>query len=264
MELSVLTLNLWGLPPPWAWPPRRLRFPRARRWLAAGRSDLVALQELWRPTPRPFARVLPSRTRCVAPGPGEPNTGLALAVAPHLRVLRALHRPFVRSARGVERLVMNKGVLHAVVAGVDDIHVVVTHLHAWPAREDAMLRAEQVDVVLDELEGCSPAVLAGDLNFYDDSPEDRATLARIERAGLVDAVAPFDVTPTYDRAGERERFDRIFVRGLEPRGARVHVQPELSDHRAVEARLALTRPAPRPRRHDAQVHRRPPPSSLAQ
>jgi endonuclease/exonuclease/phosphatase family metal-dependent hydrolase len=80
-------------------------------------------------------------------------------------------------------------------------------------------------------------VLAGDFNLYAASPEDRQSLERIEAAGFADAVAPFDGSPTYERFGKRERFDRVFVRGLTPAGARVDRDARVADHRPVIVEL---------------------------
>lgn len=244
LTLDVVTLNLWGLPPPLAWPPRHVRFPRAFRYLRG--FDVAAVQELWRPLPWRFARMAPPTWAA-----HEARSGLA--VSARVPVLESAHAYFRGGGRAHERAWLKKGFLRvtldapALSGGVVD--VVTTHLAAYARPGDASGRARQVDELLGALaRRAAPTVLLGDFNFYAGDPEDRATAARLACAGFVDGAVQHDDTLTYEFGSERERFDRVLVRGtadvrLRVASARVRrygaALPMLADHRPVEARVVV-------------------------
>jgi endonuclease/exonuclease/phosphatase family metal-dependent hydrolase len=234
----LATANIWGLPAPLSWPPRRLRFPRVRDWLETTGEralDVVALQEHWRFPGRPRAL---EGENWIRPAPEQGDSGLALQT--HHRVLERAHGAFREgAARTLERLFIRKGWQRvALEVGGVRVDVVNTHLEAHAGAQHARIRAAQVDELLEAATCAEGAVvLAGDFNLYAASPEDCQTLQRIEAAGFADAVAPFDGSPTYERFGKRERFDRVFVRGLTPSGARVDRGARVADHRPVIVEL---------------------------
>jgi len=239
--IRVLSLNTWGLPWPVSSVSPLRRYPVLARFLRDKAFDIVALQEVWRGTPAldvgGFVR------------PDGGASGLALASPHRLEVVR--NRSF-----GGRRLLPfgDKGVLHARVF-VDDVAVTVlnTHLQAYPAAKDGRARARQTDIALEEARGTDgPVVLAGDFNFYEDNDDDRRSARRIADAGFVDSVGGGAPQPTFHRADETERFDRVFVRDGGAHRLTVddhHVEhwrfgrhrlPFLSDHLAVEVALTLT------------------------
>ncbi len=244
LTLDVVTLNLWGLPPPLAWPPRHRRFPRAFRYLRS--FDVAAVQELWRPLPWGLAAMAPP-----AWAAHEPRAGLALAA--RYPVVETAHHDYRRGGRAHERVWLRKGFLRATLAapslpgGVID--VVTTHLAAYARPGDASGRARQIDELLDALERRrAPVVLLGDFNFYAGDAIDETSAARLVDAGFVDGAAAHDASLTYEFGRERERFDRVLVRGTANVTARVTsarvrrydaALPMMADHRPVEARVVL-------------------------
>ena len=244
LALDVVTLNLWGLPPPLAWPPRHVRFPRAFRYLRG--FDVAAVQELWRPRPWRFARMAPPSWAA-----HEARSGLAISA--RVSVAESAHTFFRGGGRAHERSWLRKGFLRvtleapALPGGVVDI--VTTHLAAYARKGDATGRARQVDELLEALAPRgAPVVLLGDFNFYEGDAEDRASAARLTSAGFVDGALLHDAGLTYEFGSERERFDRVLVRGttavpLRVASARVRRYdaelPMLADHRPVEARVVL-------------------------
>jgi endonuclease/exonuclease/phosphatase family metal-dependent hydrolase len=236
VDFTLATLNVWGLPSGLSWPPRRIRFPRIERFLAERNFDVVVLQELWRTPLRPRFDV----RNLIEPREGEPNSGLAIAT--RFPVLAREHRAYALGAPFVEGLWSAKGTMH-VTLDVDGqrVHVVDTHTQAYQRSKWTKLRAQHLRALLDIARDVTdPIVLAGDFNVYSTIESDVASLRAIEAAGFVDAVAPFDAGPTFDLFGERERFDRIYVRGLTSLSARVHVDAKLADHRLVETTLRLS------------------------
>jgi endonuclease/exonuclease/phosphatase family metal-dependent hydrolase len=217
-----------------------VRFPRVRRFLEtalANATDVVALQEHWRLPGKPSAL---EPLGLIGPAQHEGDSGLALKTS-H-RVLESAHGTFREQAvRALERLFSRKGWQRVAlqIAG-ERVEVVNTHLEAHASPRNASVRAAQIDELLAiATRSQGPLVLVGDFNLYAGIATDQDSLARIEAAGFVDAVAPFDPTPTHARFGRRERFDRVFVRGLTPTAARVEVHARLADHHPVIVELAL-------------------------
>jgi len=236
--VRLATANIWGLPAPLSWPPRHARFPRVRRFLdqaLADALDVVVLQEHWRIPGRPRAL---DDLELIVPARHEGHSGLALKT--RHRVLERAHGNFLnRAAHPLEKLFSSKG-WQRVALDIDGarVDVINTHLEAHAALRHAHTRAAQIDELLAVAERMDGSVvLAGDFNLYAGIATDQQSLARIEAAGFVDAVALFDTTPTYDRFGKRERFDRVFVRGLACTAARVEVGARLADHRPVIVEL---------------------------
>ena len=238
--VRLATANIWGLPAPLSWPPRHVRFPRVRTFIEAGRAgglDVMLLQEHWRIPGRPRAL---DELGLIAPARDQGDSGLALTT--HHRVIERTHGTFgMRAARILDALWSKKGWQHVAV-DVDGTRVDVlnTHLEAYLPARHASIRASQIDELLDVAARFRGAVvIAGDFNVYASIASDRDAVARIEAAGFADVVAAFDTTPTYDRSGECERFDRVFVRGLVCTAARVEVNAALADHRPVVVDLTL-------------------------
>jgi endonuclease/exonuclease/phosphatase family metal-dependent hydrolase len=247
MDLDFLTVNLWGLP----WPFARERRARKRRFaehLAGAAYDVIGIQELW----WPWRRTLALSSLVV---PGSPrDSGLALAgrlVARDVRV-----EPFAEGA-GPDRL-KRKGVLRAglVTPTGDALALWVVHLQA--GRRHAALRARQVRQLLDrQARERRALVVMGDFNFYEGSPEDRDSAQRLADAGLVDAaLALACAEPTYHAETNRylrarrlaHRFDRVYLRHgealrLRPLAAEVlRLRPHpVSDHHPLRVRVRLTR-----------------------
>jgi endonuclease/exonuclease/phosphatase (EEP) superfamily protein YafD len=242
-DVQLATANIWGLPAPLSWPPRHVRFARVGEYLrhgGRGPLDVVLLQEHWRLPGRPHVL---SDLGLVAPCAHDGDSGLALYT--RHPVLERVHGTFrTPAARMLDALWSRKG-WQRVVVDVDGVRVAIlnTHLEAYPWPKHARVRADQIDELLalaDRVPG--PVVLAGDFNVYADVASDRSGLARIAAAGFVDVVATFDTTPTYDRGSECERFDRVFVRGLQCTAAHVDMHARLADHRPVVVELV---PEPR-------------------
>ncbi|MGH0034897.1 MAG: endonuclease/exonuclease/phosphatase family protein [Myxococcota bacterium] len=243
-ELELLTVNLWGLP----WPFARERHGRKRRFaqhLAVGGYDLVGIQELWRPWHRAFqARdlVLPRSRR---------DSGLALAARLPVRDVRVEH---FRQHRGSDRL-KRKGALLSTVETPPGAELSVCVVHFQAGLRFAPVRARQLDDLLRVLEPEARAVvLMGDFNFYRDSEQDRRSAARLEAAGFLD-VAPalsrgentYCATNPYVRKrSAADRFDRVYLRDardlrLQPTSVDL-VRPEsrpFSDHHPLRVRVRL-------------------------
>jgi endonuclease/exonuclease/phosphatase (EEP) superfamily protein YafD len=245
-DLDLLTVNLWGLP----WPFARERLQRKRRLAAhlAGRAyDLVGIQELWWPWRSAF------ETPALRVPRSRRDAGLALAG----RLLTA--RDGVRVAhfrhhRGPDWL-KRKGVLWAEVETADGraLRVGVTHLQA--ERRHAGTRARQVDEIVARVEAeRGPVVLMGDFNLHAESEEDCRSAERLHATGLVDAALElgreeptYGVASPYERGGGRgERFDRVYLRA----GARTSLRPleaavidvaggPVSDHHPVRVRVRI-------------------------
>jgi endonuclease/exonuclease/phosphatase family metal-dependent hydrolase len=244
-ELDLLTVNLWGLP----WPFARARLERKQRLaahLAEGAYDLVGIQELWWPWRRAFevpALQVPRSRR---------DSGLALAG--RLRARNDVRVAHFRHHRGSDRL-KRKGVLWAEVETPDagTLRVGVTHLQA--ERRGARIRALQIEEIIARVEAeRAPVLLMGDFNFYADSEEDVRSAERLCAAGLVDAALAlgreeptYGVNHPYARGGGAgERFDRVYLRA----GARASLHPldaevigvaggAVSDHHPVRVRVRI-------------------------
>lgn len=228
--LDVMTLNVWGLPWPFA-------SDRSRRWARLASHfrrveyDLVGVQEAWWPLGR----------RLAIPGlrlpAGWRDSGLGLAgrlAAAGRHELRRFDR-----ATGADRLAA-KGLL---VATLGALTVGVTHLQAGDATD---VRADQVAQIvgwLGAVEG--PVLLMGDFNFA--GSDDAASEAALARAGLVDAAgggaATFVPRNPFTGRAAPSRLDRIYVRDGTAQRWQVHavrVLPRVwSDHQPLHARLWL-------------------------
>lgn len=244
-ELDLLTVNLWGLP----WPFARERLQRKRRLaahLAERAYDLVGIQELWWPWRRAFE----------APALRVPRTrrDSGLALAGRLTAREDVHVAHFRHHRGPDWL-KRKGVLWAEVETADGsvLRVGVTHLQA--ERRHAGVRTHQVDEIVARVEAeRGPVVLMGDFNLHADSDEDCRSAERLHAAGLLDAALAlgldeptYGVVSPYERGGGRgERFDRVYLRD----GAHAALRPldtevldieggAVSDHHPVRVRVRI-------------------------
>ncbi len=236
-SLSVATLNAWGLPAPVA-ADRRGRMPRIASWVQQRGYDVVGLQELWRGALRLLS--LPNLTTATQ----SSDSGLAL-FTPHRVVATKTHT--FRDEVGFDSW-KAKGLLTAEVDvedGGEPLIVAVTHLQAGGSKRAAATRARQVDEIASVLRDEDRAVvLMGDFNLYDQREADDESRQRLEELGFVDAAVAGGATGgTYP--GMPDRFDRIYVRNgadrcLRTRSASI-VDPDLSDHVAVEVELDLGR-----------------------
>src|SRR3954453_19117434 len=104
VDFTFATLNIWGLPAPLSWPPRRVRFPKIARWLEGKSFDVVAIQELWRTPMRPKSL---EKSGLVVPAPNEGNSRLAPAT--RFDVVGARHVAFGLGGPRVEQWWTSKG-----------------------------------------------------------------------------------------------------------------------------------------------------------
>jgi hypothetical protein len=228
--IDVLTLNIWGLPWPFAWD-RARRFEKIARHFAAHAYHVIGVQEAW----------WPFGTRVRIPGlrlgAGRRDSGLGLAGSLVRDVGTELFR--FDDAAGGDRLA-TKGLLRARIG---DLTVGVTHLQAG---NEPKVRRRQIAQLVEWLGGeKGPVVLMGDFNFEETDTDSERHLGR---AGLRD-LAEGSAVPTWSpgnpfaRAHKPERFDRIYVRdGATVRwvAQRVKVLPRVwSDHQPLHATLAL-------------------------
>jgi endonuclease/exonuclease/phosphatase family metal-dependent hydrolase len=236
--LVVSSWNTWGLPAPIS-KNRKARFERINTHLEAPEADFVALQEVWGGA-KPLLPKVPLIAR-------EEDSGLAFVSTK--RTLRDISfHPFVVNGRfeGWK----NKGVLGAIseLADGTDLLVLNTHFQAGRSERWARNRASDTDVLLAAAEDwAGPVLVAGDFNFYAESPTDADNVERLWDAGFEDVAETLGAaTITYPR--ERERFDRIYLRSSEdvcllPLDFDVeeHQGMPLSDHRRVMATIQATR-----------------------
>jgi endonuclease/exonuclease/phosphatase family metal-dependent hydrolase len=247
MELDLLTVNLWGLPWPFA-RERRVRKRRFSEHLAAASYDVIGIQELW--WPWRGALRLPSLRVPASPR----DSGLALAGRLAARELRV--EPFDEGT-GADRL-KRKGVLRARLATPEGDELALWVVHLQAGRRHGAIRARQVRRILELQAGeRGPLVVMGDFNFYEAAREDRESAERLAAAGLVDAaLALACAEPTYHTETNRylrarrlaHRFDRVYLRHgeglrLRPLAAEVlRLAPHpVSDHHPLRVRVRLSR-----------------------
>lgn len=217
MRLRVLTLNVWGLPPPVG----RLvpeRIERVLQDLPALACDVALFQEVWTEQTR-------EQLRDGGPAAGLPHCWWPPGPARSTGGLLALSRLPIRDPSfrrytlcGLPQRITQmdyyagKGLARFEIE-LDGAPVSVfdTHLHARyapPEVEDDYIghRAAEVIELADELRKTrSPVVLAGDLNMRDVAPEYELLLGM---TGLVDAAAALDRrqrTSTLENAFRRAR-----------------------------------------------------------
>jgi endonuclease/exonuclease/phosphatase family metal-dependent hydrolase len=241
-ELTVVSLNAWGLPAPLA-PDRAARMGSLGAWIDTLDADLVGLQELW-----DGAVPLVDLDLTLSRDGGD--DGLAMVSGHHLEEVGV--RRF-RDARSFDAL-KRKGILRArlVRPSGPDVWVFVTHLQAGYGRANAAVRERQLAELsawLAETQG--PVLVLGDFNVDERHPEDAPFLETVGRLGLVDAAAAVGVTDgTYP--GDGRRYDRVFAR--DGGGWRITAEhaavvqygvaggPErLSDHLPLVVRLRVDR-----------------------
>lgn len=245
-ELSVASLNIWGL----AWPLAKRRGQRMRtlETLNLDSYDLVGMQEVWRGA----YRRIPWRERIRRP---QARGDSGLAVTGRLPLLtEPTLVPFAASA-GVER-VKRKGVIvsQLAVPEVGPVWVYVTHLQA--GQRSGSVRAEQARELLALVEeNQGPSIIIGDFNLYQDHALDAQTEQRLADAGLEDAALSIGApqatyvadNPYIWRGEDGERFDRIYLRSsgsitLEVIEAAVLSYEEpLSDHQPLTVRVRVLR-----------------------
>lgn len=198
--------------------PRRTR--RLLQLLERSQADLIALQEVTPPLltallAQPWVR----EAYCVSDSPaGETVTPYGLLLLSRVPFARLSQHRFTRDKR--------------VLVGEFDtaggrLAVAVLHLMSDMASGAEILRAQHLDVLLDEILGPAGApeapswLVMGDFNFGDDGPVDR-----LARAGLVDVwrtLRPGEPGLTFDPArnwlakltsasGRSRRLDRVLLR----------------------------------------------------
>ncbi len=239
--LVVSSWNTWGLPAPMS-KARKARFERINKDLEAPEADLIALQEVWG-----GAKPLLPKVKLIA---REEESGLAF-VSPRHTLRDISFHPFVVNGRfeGWK----TKGVLAAISELDDgtDLLVLNTHFQAGRSERWAKNRASDTDVLLAAIaDWAGPILVAGDFNFYSESPTDADNVERIWDAGFEDVAETLGTAAiTYPR--EHERFDRIYLRS----GDGVCLLPldfdvteyqgmVLSDHRRLMATIQATRGTP--------------------
>ena len=236
--LVVSSWNTWGLPAPIS-KDRKARFERINDHLETPDADLVVLQEVWG-----GAKPLLPKVHLIA---REEDSGLAF-VSPKRTLRDISFHPFVVNGRfeGWK----DKGVLAAIseLADGTDLLVLNTHFQAGRSERWARNRASDTDVLLAAAEDwAGPVLVAGDFNFYAESPIDADNVERLWDAGFEDVAETLGaIAITYPR--ERERFDRIYLRSgdgvcLLPLDLDVHDYQgmRLSDHRRLMATIEATR-----------------------
>lgn len=237
-QITVATLNTWGLPSPVA-RDRRGRLPLIASWLRERSYDLTGLEELWQ-----GARRWLLFTELVFPAQ-RGDSGLAIVT--DWPLYHTVSHVF-GAERGIDSW-KAKGLLAAEVR-IDEtaLRFGVTHLQSGGGVRNAAVRALQVDEILETLDegfpgtGDVPVVLLGDFNLYDDIALDQRTRSVLEEAGFVDvAVATGTLGPTYP--GMPDRFDRVWVRqtattAIVPRQSQI-LAKGFSDHHALEATLGI-------------------------
>jgi endonuclease/exonuclease/phosphatase family metal-dependent hydrolase len=236
--LRVSSWNTWGLPAPMS-KDRKARFERINKDLEEPDADLVALQEVWG-----GAKPLLPKVHLIA---REEESGLAFVSPKHPMRDMAFH-PFTVNGRfeGWK----TKGVLAAISELQDgtDLLVVNTHFQAGRSERWARNRASDTEVLLQSVaDWGGPILVAGDFNFYSESPTDALNAERIWDAGFEDVAEVLGTAAiTYKR--EHERFDRIYLRS----GSDVCLQPltfavteydgmRLSDHQRLVATIEAMR-----------------------
>jgi endonuclease/exonuclease/phosphatase family metal-dependent hydrolase len=243
IRLRIATLNTWGLPWPISRPTRAGRYRHIARYLRDAAFDIAGLQEVWRGAPKLDVHGVHQ----------APDGGLSgLAVVTPFRVVETRFCGY-----GKRRWMpwVEKGALHMRLVNAAGLEVDVfnTHLQAYRGANDARMRRQQIDTLLEMSSSTrGPAILMGDFNLYEGIAADRASTSQILGAGFRDAIGDQPPTPTYVFPDEAERFDRIFIR--DGGGVRVEVEshhvehyqlgrrrlPFLSDHLPVEATLKLS------------------------
>lgn len=220
--LDVMTLNVWGLPWPFA-RERARRFARLARHFAERSYHLIGVQEAFWPR-----RIGIPGLRY---GPGWPDSGLAvggsLASSAELDLLR-----FERGA-GSDRLA-GKGVLRGRLG---ETLFGVTHLQAGA---QPRVRLHQIEQLVHWFRGGEPAVLLGDFNL---EPDERDAEAALRAAGFRDVATGPTWVPRNPFTGARaaHRFDRVWTRGpFRVRSAEVMCRV-WSDHQPVHVSLELVR-----------------------
>ena len=227
-EVSLLTVNAWGLPAPIA-PPRKPRLADVGRWITGRQDDFVAMQEVWDGAVKHMD--LPGMVR----SSGRGDDGLAFRTS--WTVESTAQGRFER-ARGWDGF-KQKGWLRAQRRAEDGtpLCLVVTHMQAGKGRANGRVRASQVVEVLEAVSGCEgPLVVMGDFNLDERRPEDELALRRLTQAGLSDAGrVTQNLRGTW--GPDAFRFDRAYVRGgdgwaIEPRSVEVFDPSSLSEGRA--------------------------------
>lgn len=260
--LEMMTLNTWGF----SWPlarHRTSRFKRIAAHLRDGQYDVVMLQELWggaREALGDDGMHWATNDSQVERGVRGVESGLGVKVRRGVERSVASVKGLVRSFkqhRGWDR-VKAKGIV-GVEVSTENGPVTFVNTHLQAQAQHGKVRRSQLDEILEAVDGLrTPVVLAGDFNLFDDSKEDRAGHASLEKHGLRDASLLIDrPDATYLRknpyvGGQSDyRFDRIYLRDGWRDSQRVRLAAEsvhvivdhhapFSDHEAVAARICVT------------------------
>ena len=237
MRVRVATLNVWGLPEPWAEDvPRRMAAIGER--LAALHLDIAAFQEVWRAEARRNLIRAGRRAGLASTWYNDAGIGGSGLLVLSRFPMRDVHfEPYL--IRGeLERLsngefLSDKGFARVTLdTGMGAIDLVNTHLHArYQSRVPHAYRSHRVGQIVQlaaqALQRERPTIVLGDFNFYEGDPEYRVlgglTGLRDAAASIGQRQATVGPDNPYRGRGEAERrIDYVFVRdglarGLETR-----------------------------------------------
>ncbi|XP_052865505.1 putative neutral sphingomyelinase isoform X1 [Anopheles cruzii] len=256
MELSILTLNIWGIP--YVSKDREVRVKAIGDVLASGNYDLVSLQEVWSDSDYQYLR---QRVENVLPFCHYFYSGVVgsgLAILSRYPIVSAFFHSW--SVNGYFHRIQHgdwfggKGVGLAKISVNDQlVHVYVAHLHAEYNRQcddymaHRVIQAYDTAQFIESTRGHSVLqVLAGDLNT---EPGDLAYRVLLTSSNLKDSYDPKLAGST---AGTNECESNSYSDGSatkkNPNGKRIdYVMYRIGEHyegRLLEHRLPLPKRVP--------------------
>ena len=258
--LDVLTYNIHALPSAITGDDTESRLAQLAPLLQS--FDLIGIQEDWIDDFFPLLQVgsdAPFFDRFDAPLSEEKVYGSGLSYLGQVPIINRTHIYYETCFGHLENssdCFASKGVqfLELDFAG-ESIHFYNTHLEAGNGEEDQAVRAQQIELILSQLEEHSldvPVILVGDFNLEPEKEEDAVLLDRLKEEGnlfltctQVDCPEPNHIDQIYIRSGsllqlettQWERREEFFDSQGVP----------LSDHPAIMTRIAWSKsPAPEP------------------
>jgi endonuclease/exonuclease/phosphatase family metal-dependent hydrolase len=191
--LTVLTANLWLLPPPAAID-HVGRLDRFAELVLARRPDLVLLQEVWLPSFLVRLRERLPQYHMVT-GPFSWYLPMGLVICTRWPVVAAWWSAFDRTRHhNLIELIAAKGCLGARLATpYGRLEVVDTHLYAaGPERERQLLTRPQLAGLVDRVLALpSPVIVAGDLNLTASAVTDVVAGRLVQEADLSMQSVPY-------------------------------------------------------------------------
>ena len=113
----------------------------------------------------------------------------------------------------------------------DSLNVIVTHLHHPPEFSD--LRQEQVQAIIEYVQGDDQTIIMGDFNATPDTPE----IALLRDAGYLDILVDVEPNYTYSSLNPDQQIDYIWLTP-DLTAESIHIPPEpASDHLGVAATI---------------------------